>query len=121
MAELLKSEVRSLGYYLDVPPAVIARTPGADLWQGQTDEGELGLSADVVEAFLTSHGDDDFTNAGYVTYLGLKPHEVQIVRRLKQHQHKLRRAPHFEPPWQRYSAGVPASTEAAPQAPPEER
>ena len=41
---LYKSEVRELAKLLDVPQEIIDATPTADLWQGQTDEGELGFS-----------------------------------------------------------------------------
>lgn len=110
LAELLKSEVRSLGYFLDVPPAVLGRMPSGDLWEGQSDEKELGLRYDQIEPFLVAHSDDDYANAGYVTYLSLQPHEIEIVRRLKQHQHKIRRAARFEPQWARY-AGVSAKSD----------
>src|SRR4051812_28904258 len=41
IGHLLKSEVRALARELNVPPAIIERTPSAGLWIGQNDEEEM--------------------------------------------------------------------------------
>jgi NAD+ synthase len=41
---LLKTEVRKLAEELRIPAEIIQRAPTAGLWEGQTDEGEIGLS-----------------------------------------------------------------------------
>ncbi|MEI6631497.1 MAG: NAD(+) synthase [bacterium] len=41
---LLKTEVRKLAQELRIPAEIIQRAPTAGLWEGQTDEGEIGLS-----------------------------------------------------------------------------
>jgi NAD+ synthase len=41
---LLKTEVRCLAKDLGIPNEIIDRVPTAGLWQGQTDEGELGIT-----------------------------------------------------------------------------
>jgi hypothetical protein len=43
IGDLYKTQVRQLARHLGVPEAVIGKAPSADLWDGQTDEGELGL------------------------------------------------------------------------------
>ena len=40
----LKTEVFSLAHALMVPSEIIEKPPSADLWSGQTDEGELGFT-----------------------------------------------------------------------------
>jgi NAD+ synthase len=50
---LLKSEVRELGRALGVPARVIEKPPTAGLWVGQTDEGEMGFTYEVLEQYLT--------------------------------------------------------------------
>jgi NAD+ synthase len=35
-----------------VPEDIIAKAPSADLWEGQTDEGELGFTYDAADAIL---------------------------------------------------------------------
>lgn len=52
IAHLYKCQVRSLSRWLGVPESIIAKTPSADLWQGQTDEGELGFSYDEADQVL---------------------------------------------------------------------
>jgi len=41
---LLKTEVRGLARELEIPDEIIKRAPTAGLWDGQTDEGEIGMS-----------------------------------------------------------------------------
>lgn len=44
IGDLYKTQVRQLSRYLGVPESILAKPPSADLWQGQTDEGDLGFS-----------------------------------------------------------------------------
>ncbi len=53
LGNLVKSQVRDLASYLDIPGEVIDKPPSAGLWQGQTDEGELGLTYDELDRYLT--------------------------------------------------------------------
>lgn len=50
---LLKSEVYQLGVALDVPKSIAESIPSANLWPGQTDEGELGFTYDDIDAMLS--------------------------------------------------------------------
>jgi NAD+ synthase len=52
IVNLVKSEVRALARDLNVPEAIINRTPTAGLWLGQTDESEMGFSYDELEHYL---------------------------------------------------------------------
>ena len=51
---LYKREVRALARVLGVPEPIITRPPTAGLWAGQTDEGELGMSYDDLDAILAA-------------------------------------------------------------------
>eukprot|EP00767_Chilomastix_cuspidata_P005404 gnl/Chilomastix_cuspidata/5622.p2 GENE.gnl/Chilomastix_cuspidata/5622~~gnl/Chilomastix_cuspidata/5622.p2 ORF type:complete len:215 (+),score=115.85 gnl/Chilomastix_cuspidata/5622:219-863(+) len=51
IADLHKSEVFAVGRLLGVPDAILAAPPSADLWEGQTDEDELGFGYDFVELY----------------------------------------------------------------------
>jgi NAD+ synthase len=44
LGNYLKAEVSTLARALSVPREVIDKAPSADLWTGQTDEGELGFT-----------------------------------------------------------------------------
>ncbi len=44
LGDLYKTQVWELARYLGVPDKIVNKKPTADLWPGQTDEGEIGLS-----------------------------------------------------------------------------
>jgi len=52
IGHLVKSEVRALARELNVPPAIIERTPSPGLWIGQTDEEEMGFSYADLQRYL---------------------------------------------------------------------
>lgn len=54
LGELYKHEVRQLARVLGVPEPLITRPPTAGLWPGQTDEGELGITYDELDAILAA-------------------------------------------------------------------
>lgn len=52
LGNLLKREVKELAEYLGVPREVIIKPPSAGLWEGQTDEAEMGFSYAALDKFL---------------------------------------------------------------------
>ncbi len=51
IGDLYKSQLRAVARELGVPEQIVAKPPSADLWPGQTDEGELGRTyADLDRA-----------------------------------------------------------------------
>ena len=63
LGDLVKGEVRALAAHLGVPQRVIDKHPTAGLWPGQTDEGEMGVRYDDLDAFLlTGEGPDAVRN-----------------------------------------------------------
>lgn len=52
IGDLYKTQVRLLARHLAVPEPIIVKAPTAGLWHGQTDEGELGLSYEVLDRIL---------------------------------------------------------------------
>lgn len=52
IGDLYKTQVRQLARYLGVPAPIIDKAPTADLWLGQTDEGELGFTYEDVDRLL---------------------------------------------------------------------
>jgi len=55
IADIHKSEVFAVGKELGVPESTLVAPPSADLWDGQTDEDELGFSYDFVELFTGAY------------------------------------------------------------------
>jgi NAD+ synthase len=52
LGNLYKSQVWDLARHMDLPARIIAKPPSADLWAGQTDEEELGLSYRMADELL---------------------------------------------------------------------
>jgi len=51
IADIHKSEVFLVGHHLKVPKSILIAAPSADLWDGQTDEDEMGVTYDFVELY----------------------------------------------------------------------
>jgi len=54
LGSLVKGQVRKLAIFLGIPQEIINKPPSAGLWQGQTDEGELGLSYEELDHYLVT-------------------------------------------------------------------
>lgn len=52
LGDLYKTQVWQLAEALGVPKTVVEKPPSADLWEGQTDEGEFGFSYKRVDHLL---------------------------------------------------------------------
>jgi NAD+ synthase len=78
LGDLYKCQIWQLSRHLGLPAQVIDKAPSADLWPGQTDEGELGFSYEMADEVL------------YLLFdLGLRPEELpargyeeRVVRRI---------------------------------------
>jgi len=84
LASLYKQEVRKLANILSVPESIITKSPSAGLWAGQTDEGEIGLTYDVIDEILYRIDYD-------IDFDGLNDKNIQKVRELMSSaRHKLK-------------------------------
>ena len=52
LGDLYKTQIWRLAEALSVPKSIIEKKPTADLWAGQTDEGELGFSYRELDELL---------------------------------------------------------------------
>lgn len=52
IGDLYKTQVRQLARNMGIPQMLIDKAPSADLWMGQTDEGELGFTYEEVDKLL---------------------------------------------------------------------
>jgi NAD+ synthase len=41
-----------LARYLEIPECIIQKKPSAGLWEGQTDEDDLGMTYKLIDAFI---------------------------------------------------------------------
>lgn len=52
LSTLNKRQIRQLAAKLGVPQSILDKAPTAGLWEGQTDEGELGITYDHNSSYL---------------------------------------------------------------------
>lgn len=52
IGDLYKTQVRQLSRALNIPVTIVDKPPSADLWEGQTDENELGFTYEDVDKLL---------------------------------------------------------------------
>jgi NAD+ synthase len=54
LGNLVKGQVRELASFLGIPQQIIDKPVSAGLWQGQTDEAELGFSYEELDRYLVT-------------------------------------------------------------------
>lgn len=91
LGDLFKTQVRELARHVGVPDAIIEKPATADLVQGQTDEGDLGISYEkadgILHWLLKGLRHQDIVARGYT------PAEVELVSRRLHATHWKRRIP----------------------------
>lgn len=70
IGDLYKSEAYELAEYLGVPKSIINKLPSADLWDGQSDEDDLGYTYAQIDKVLKLYVEDriskeDILKQGY--------------------------------------------------------
>ncbi|KAB2922488.1 MAG: NAD+ synthase [Bacteroidetes bacterium] len=79
LGDLYKTHVWMLAETLGVPRSVITKKPSADLWEGQTDEGELGFTYRDADRLLF-HMIDERRTDDELTALGFAAPFIAAVR-----------------------------------------
>jgi NAD+ synthase len=88
IGDLYKTQARQLSRALGMPDAIIDKPPSADLWAGQTDEGELGFTYAEVDQLLYLLVDQRYSPEDCVE-AGFKPEFVQqVVERVRRNHFK---------------------------------
>ncbi|MFW9821169.1 MAG: NAD+ synthase [Candidatus Thorarchaeota archaeon] len=86
---LYKCEVREIAKLLEIPEEIINKLPSAGLWEGQTDEDEIGMTYEVLDEIIFRI-DNDFA------LTDLNQDDVEKVRSMMlSAQHKLIMPPIF--------------------------
>jgi NAD+ synthase len=88
LGDLYKTQVKQAARALGVPENIIQKQPSADLWQGQTDEGELGITYAEADKLLY-HLIDERANKKELMALGFEEKKVgEVIERVRRMQFK---------------------------------
>jgi NAD+ synthase len=88
LGDLYKTQVRQLARAIGVPDVIVQKPPSADLWVGQTDEGELGFTYADVDLLLHKLVDQRYSLQACIE-AGFDQVFVQnVVERIRQTQYK---------------------------------
>jgi len=88
IGDLYKTQVRQLSQAVGVPEAIIAKPPSADLWAGQTDEGELGYTYAEVDKLLYLLVDERYTPEECIESGFPETFVRRVVERMRRNQFK---------------------------------
>jgi len=77
IGDLYKTEVIKLAKFLKIPKKIINKVPTAELYQGQTDEDEIGEAYEEIDAMLK----------------GKKQKSIKIKRLIEKNKHKTKKIP----------------------------
>lgn len=90
---LYKTEVWELSRRLGVPEALINKKPSAGLWEGQTDEAELGISYIDVDKVLRMLEEKESSETIMKTLNISKEQLDSVTIRIERSEHKRKAAP----------------------------
>ncbi len=86
LGDLYKHQVWQLARHLGLPGQVVAKRPSADLWPGQTDEGDLGFDYQTADEVLYLLFDEDLSPAEVVE----RGYDQQVVDRIVRYERQFR-------------------------------
>ena len=88
LGDLYKTQILQLARAVGVPESIVSKPPSADLWNGQTDEDELGFTYDEVDRLLMLLVDQDRSAQACID-TGFDEKFVQnVVERIQRNQFK---------------------------------
>lgn len=87
IGELLKTDEKELASFMKIPQKFITKIPTAELYHGQTDEGELGISYaeidKILKLYLEGKTVDEIVKKGFN-----RKNVEGIFERIKKNEHK---------------------------------
>lgn len=88
ISELTKEEVRECAYKLGVPIPIIDKPPSAGLWDGQTDEKEMGFTYNDLDKMVLKKGYSKNVPADVAE-------KIYRMHDMSEHKRALPPSPHF--------------------------
>jgi NAD+ synthase len=90
LAGVFKHQVRDIAREIGVPQSIVDRAPSAGLWEGQTDESEMGVTYADLDRILAAIASGSTPDGDPTTI-----ERVQRMHRASEHKRNL--PPKFEP------------------------
>ncbi len=78
LGNLVKSQVRELARFLGIPAPIIDKPPSAGLWEGQTDESEMGISYEALDRFILTGEASDKVRKKIETMMNSSAHKRSL-------------------------------------------
>ncbi|WP_171006695.1 NAD+ synthase [Halalkalirubrum salinum] len=95
---LYKQQVRQLAAHIGVDRDLVMQTPTAGMWVDQTDEDELGLDYDTLDAILALHIDGPLSTSATIEALDVTAEQIDRVESLvAESEHKRAMPPAPDP------------------------
>jgi len=88
IGDLYKTQVRQLAKAMGIPDVIIGKAPTADLWAGQSDEGELGFTYAEVDKLLYRLVDERYTAEECVDAGFPREFVVEVIARIRRFHFK---------------------------------
>ncbi len=97
LGELYKNEIREMAIELNIPQEIIDKAPSADLWEGQTDEHEIGVTYENIDGLLKLIIDQGINSMAKLIEAGFDQSDIsQVISLINRNSYK-RRMPHIAP------------------------
>lgn len=88
IGDLYKSEIFEFAKFLKIPDSILNKPPSADLWEGQSDEDELGFKYSEIDNFLKLYIDERFSIES-IKEMGVKEELIEFaLNRIYKNQFK---------------------------------
>lgn len=92
IGDLYKTQVRQVAKDIGVPEIIINRAPTAGLWDGQTDEDELGIIYELLDKILLGR-DLGYTKMTVANVLEIDLEKVEEIERMRSSTYHKRSMP----------------------------
>jgi len=79
IGDLYKSQIFEFAKYLEIPQEIISKPPSADLWEGQSDEADLGYTYATIDKALSAFVDDRM-NEKEMKENGFEPKLISLIK-----------------------------------------
>jgi NAD+ synthase len=96
LGDFYKAQVVQLAKFMGVPQSILEKAPSADLWEGQTDEDELGFTYAEVDEFYYYLIDERYSHSQLIEKGYKKEFIDKVLLRIKRNEFKRSLPPIFE-------------------------